>query len=277
MTTNPEGIPLGGRFCWKRSARKSSLTEASAKYENGRISGTEGGIGEEIIIDLQRSITEIDHKIQEVNENYSGGKRHELAQKIEELEKQKEDQEQARKYMAFTLASKISNLQTQLEDLPMDLITSVDNLIQTYQQRQSDLENRQNQLEQNQEKSKNYLWLESTVAEYQKLILTGTISNSRIGVIWLVLSMVAAALAVLLVFIRQPYVGVGMILLAVVFGFLHLRSLKRSLTNATLIGEIEKIAKDYQERFAEDRPWSKRLPWSLNKKNCNRHILLLIN
>lgn len=252
---NPAGIDdkilkefLSGEGLLEKIGSSIRSTEGSATYENGRISGQQRGMVREYH-DLQASIAEIDSRIEEVNENISGGTRFELNQKIEELKKQKGDQEQARRYLAFTLAGQISDLRTKLESLPGDLIADVDKLILTHKQKKLDLEKKQQTLEKNQEISIDYPWLDSAVAEYQKLIQAGNSFKVRSGVIWLVLSLIAIALAVLLVLIRQPYIGVGLILMAVLFGFIYLSGLIKSQTNVVQQQEIEKIIKDYKSRF----------------------------
>jgi len=239
---------LSGEGLLEMIGSKISATERKATYENGKISGPKLGLVKEYY-EAQTRIKQIDDAMLDVNENISGGKRFELKQKIEDIKDQKEEQEQARCHLAFTIAGQMSDLKEQLDSLPEDLINSADKLIMTHKQKKEELEKKQLEMEENREKSKNYLWLESAVAGYQKLLLTGTVSKLRSGVIWLVLTVIAAALAVLLVFLRQPYFGVGMILLAVLFGYLHLGALKHRLTNATQLSEIEKITKDYQERF----------------------------
>jgi len=239
---------LSGEGLLEEIGSRITSTESSATYENGIILGQKRGLVKDYY-EAQTRIKQIDDAMLDVNENISGGKRFELKQNMEALKNQKEEQEQAKRHLAYNLAGQISDLKEQLEFLPEDLINSVDKLIMTHKQKKDELEKKKIDIENNREKSKNYLWLESAVAGYQKLIQTGAVSNARSGLIWLVFSMLATALAVLFVFLQQPYFIVGMILLAVLFGYLHLGSLRRSLNNATQLSEIEKIAKDFQERF----------------------------
>jgi len=150
---NPAGIDdkilkefLSGEGLLEKIGSSIRATESSATYENGRISGQQRGTVREYY-DLQGSISEIDSRMVEVNQNISGGKRFELNQKIAELKKQKNDQEQARRYLAFTLAGQISDLRAKLDSLPGDLIAEVDKLIQAHQQKKTDLERKQQELE----------------------------------------------------------------------------------------------------------------------------------
>ena len=264
-SSNPAGIDdnilkefLSGEGLLEKIGSRINPTESSATYENGKISGQNRGNVTKYNDTLTR-IQQIDETISAVNANISGGKRYELNKQIEELGKQKDDQEQARRHLAFNLANQIADLTTQLQNLPAELITSVDKNIETYNQKRTDLENKQQALEKNRETSKDYLWLDSAIAEYQKLILAGNSIKPRSGVIWMVFSLVAIALAVLLVLIRPlyigvgvillPYIGVGMILLAVLFGYIYLRGLVTSSKNPIQQEEIEKIATDYKSRF----------------------------
>jgi len=241
---------LSGEGLLEKISSNIKPTEASATYENGRISGGNMGMVREYY-KAQANIEQIDDAILKVNANISGGKRFELNQQVEELKKQKDVHEQARRHLAYNLANQIGDIKTQLENLPADLIAAVDKNIETYQQKRKDLENKQQALEKNREVSKDYLWLESALAEYQKLILTGASFTPRSGIIWIVFTLIAIALAVFLVLIQQPYIGIGMILLAVVFGFIYLKGLIKRQANVTQQGEIEKLADDYKSRFGD--------------------------
>lgn len=239
---------LSGEGLLEKIGSKIKPTEASATYEEGKIFG--GNMG--MVRDYKKAranVEQIDNAILEVNSNISGGKRFELNQQIDKLKKQKDAQIHARQHLAYKLANQIADLKTQLEDLPADLIARVDKNIETYQQKRKDLENKRHILEKNRVVSKDYHWLESAQAEYQKLILTGASFKPDSGVIWIVFSLIAIAVAVLMVLIQQPYIAVGMILLAVVFSYIYLRGLLKRQTNITQQGEIEKIAGDYKSRF----------------------------
>ncbi len=256
-SSSPAGIDdkilkefLSGEGLLEKINSKIKPTESSATYEHGRISGSDKGkVGE--YYKIQAHIKQFDDAILEINKNISGGKRFELSHKIEELTEQKINQEQARRHQAFDLANQITDLQAQLDDLPADLIADVDKHIQTYQEKRNDLTNKQKELEQNQAKSKGYPWLESAIADYQKLVQAGQDFKSPRRMIWLVFSLITIVAAILLVLFRQPFIGVGMISLAILFGFLHLRSLKMSQINSVQASEIEKIVKDYRDRFGD--------------------------
>lgn len=239
---------LSGEHLLEEIGKRIKATESSATYENGRISGPQKGMVKDYYEALVR-IQQFDDAILQVNEIYSGGKRFKLNQKIIELKKQKAEQEQARRHLAFTLAEQLTDLRLQMDDLPTDVIADVDKQILTYRQKQTELEKKQQELKKNQEKTKDYLWLDSAVAEYQKIILAGKVIKSHFGSVWLVFSLIAAAMSILLVLIQQTYIGVGMILIAEVFNFIYLSILKRSLTNSVQMGEIERIIKDYKIRF----------------------------
>jgi uncharacterized protein YhaN len=239
---------LSGEGLLEKIGSRINPTEGSATYENGKISGqNRGNVAK--YNDTRAGIQQIDDAIRDVNANISGGRRFELNQKIEGLIKQKDDQEQARRHLAFNLANQSADLKTQLEELPAELISNVDKLILTHQQKKIDLEKKQQDLEKNQELSKDYLWLDSAVIGYQKLILAGNSFKPHSGVAWMVFSMITIALAVVLVLIQQPYVGVGMILLAVLFSILYLRGFIKSRTNIAQQEEMEKIVNGFRSQF----------------------------
>lgn len=240
---------LSGESLLEKINSKIKATESSASYEHGKISGSDRGRIAEYH-KIQVRIKQFDDAILEVDRNISGGKRFELSQKIEELKKQIISQQQAKRHLAFNLANQITDLKAQMDDLPSDLIAEVDKHILAYQETQTELAKKQKDLEENKAKSEDFPWLESAINEYQRLASTGVNLTSR-RIIWLVLLLIAIVAAILLVLFQQGYIGVGMIFVALLFGYLHLRSLKKSQVNSAQANEIEKIAKDYRVRFGD--------------------------
>lgn len=254
-SSSPAGIDdkilkefLSGEGVLEKIGSKIKSTEASATYENGRIYGENKGMVKEHN-NLRASIQKIDEGDFKVNENISGGKRFELQKKIEGLKIQRDDQEKARRHLAFNIASQINNQKAKLGDLPSELLTYVDKNIDTVLQKRKELESKQLLLEKNREASKDYPWLEAALIEYKQLILSGASLKPRSGMIWLVFLIIAIVLAVVLGLVEQPYISVGMILLATVFGVVHLRGLNKSQSNNGSQIELGKISNDYKSRF----------------------------
>lgn len=239
---------LSGEGLLETISKVISKTESSATYENGRLSGSNTGNIRKYR-ESQALIEQIDEAFQSINMNISGGKRYELKQKINDLEKQRIEQERARQHLAFNLANQVAILKSQMDELPPELINAIDRSIGKHQQKQATIEKKQQELEKNREKSKEYPWLESAIAEYRTLILAGGSFKIKSGIIWLIFTLISIALAVTLVLIRQPYFGVGLIGLALVFAFIYLRGLIKRHSNVTQREELEKIAKGYKDRF----------------------------
>jgi len=241
---------LSGEGLLDNISRQIKSTESTATYEDGKITGQKKGILKEYY-ELQEGIGQVDGVMKEVNTNISGGKRLELSQRILSLEKAKTDQEQARNHLAYILNGQAGQLQTQLDRLPEDLINKVDKSIHTYEQKKIDHKRKQKELEEKREKSRNFHWLGSALVEYQKLIQADSSQSARPGVVWLTLSAATVTLSVILVLLRQNYIGVAGTLLAVLFFAIYLRSLNKGRIDSVRSEEIVRIVVDYKNRFGE--------------------------
>ena len=241
---------LSGEGLLDNISKQIKSTESTATYKDGKITGQKKGILKDYY-ELQEDIGQIDAVMKEVNMNISGGKRLELSQRILGLEKAKKDQEQARNHLAYILSGQASQSRAQLDRLPEDLINKVDKLIHTYNQKKIDHDRKQKELEENREKSRDFHWLESATNEYQKLIQAGSSQAARPGMVWLILSAAAITLSVILVLLRQNYIGVAGILLAVLFFAIYLRNLNKGRIDSVRSEEIERIVADYKNRFGD--------------------------
>jgi uncharacterized protein YhaN len=256
-STNQAGIDdrvlkefLSGEGLLETISKKITATEASAVYQDGVITGRDSGLVKEYR-NLRSSISQIDETIEKVNKSISGGKRFELKQQIEILEALKIIQDRARRHLAYELSRQISNLNSQLDNLPDEQISLLDKAIDAHQQKSRELYEKRISLENNRAVSKDYEWLESSHAEYQKLVLAGVSIKLNVGLQWLFLAALALVVGIVMVFVQQPYLFLGLTALSVVFAYLYFRELFRQETLVTQRGELEKIATDYTSRFGD--------------------------
>jgi len=252
---NPAGLDdqilkefLSGEVLLDKIASKIKSTESSSTYVGGRISGAQRGLVKEYN-ELTEDIKQIDGYLQEVNLKISRGKRFELIREIEDIRNQLALQEQAKRHLAYTISQRISSLSVNLDEIPSDLLDEADRLILEYQHNESALTRKKQEFDENLEKSRNYLWLESAITEYQRLVLLESQARVKTSIIWLIATLISVILAITLVLIEQPYFGIGSILLSLIFGFFYLRSFKKVQSNELQRNEIEKIELDYKDKF----------------------------
>lgn len=241
---------LSGEGLLETIGKKIKPTEANATYENGIISGSRTGLIKEYN-NQRTSIEQIDAAIKKVNESISGGKRFELHQQIDKLQDQQEDQESARRHLAYTLSCQISELNRQLDELPVEKIQRVDKDIDSYRLKYQDYVTKKRTLEQKRLRTKDYEWLETAQAEYQKLVSSGVNIKPNVGLHWLLLAAIALVAGVIMVFIQQPYIFLGLVVLSLILTYLYFRELIKQETLMTQRDELEKIATDYSGRFGD--------------------------
>ncbi|MHC1770366.1 MAG: ATP-binding protein [Flexilinea sp.] len=252
---NPAGLDdqvlqdfLSGEVLLGKIAGKINPTESSATYENGRISGPQRGNVKKYY-ELTGDIKQLDGYLMDVNDRISGGKRFEIIQEIEYIKKALSFQDQAKRHLAYTLAQEISKLSADLEEIPKDILEEAQRLISKYGLNRTGFSKKKQEQAENLRKSRHYQWLETAIDEYQRLFLLENRTRDTTGTTWLIAAILSTVLAIALILIKQPYFGIGAILLTLLFGFLYLRSYKNLQSNELQKIEMEKIEQNFREKF----------------------------
>lgn len=239
---------LSGEVLLDRIGGKINATASTATYDGMRISGAQRAQVKEYN-ELLDKINDLNQYIEDVNKKISGGRRFELTREIGQLIEQLSWQDHAKRYKAFTLANEIVSLEGEMKEIPAESLDSLERDITRHRESQAKLARKQQELAINQQKAQHFEWLDTVVIEYQKLISTVNPVKMKFGLLWLVLTIVSAISAIALVLFRQPYFGIGMILLAILFGFLYLLRFKKAQANALLGNELDKIEQEFKEKF----------------------------
>lgn len=252
---NPAGLDdqvlqdfLSGEVLLGKIAGRINPTESSATYADGRISGPQRGNVKKYY-ELTGDIKQLDGYMMDVNDRISGGKRFEIIQEIEYVKKALSLQDQAKRHLAYTLAQEISRLSADLEEIPKDILEEAERMISKYGLNQTGLIKKKQEQAENLRKSRHYQWLETAADEYQRLLLLESRTRDTAGTAWLIAAVLSTVLAIALILIKQPYFGIGAILLVLVFGFLYLRSYKKLQSNELQKMEMEKIEQNFREKF----------------------------
>jgi hypothetical protein len=254
-SANPAGVDdmilkefLSGERLLDKIGKRLGKTETSATISEGKISGAKRGELQRYY-DCRDRIETIDSLFFEINKNISGGPRYQLHQEIETLIATIQEQARAKRYLAYTIDQQNNNLKAKRQESPDNIISELDRLITHYQQTTKDMDNKGQELVTNIEKSKHYPWINLAVEEYQKLLNHELTKKSQNGKIWLIVTLLAAALSIVLNLFNQPYIGIAAIVITLVSGFIYRKELSAKSVNEIQQNELVKIEKEYLERF----------------------------
>jgi uncharacterized protein YhaN len=253
--SNPSGVDdailkefLSGEGLLDKIGKNLGKTESIAVISDGKITGAIRGDVKRYY-DLGGQITKIDSLFQEINQKISGGKRYQLALEIEALTAVINEQEKAKRNLAFLLYQQTNKLKDLRKEIPDSTLAEADRLIRQFRQNQKDIEKKGLDLSVNKLKTRDYPWLDTALIEYQNLVLQESAKKPQSGKVWLIATILSAIFAILLIVFNQPYIGIAAIVFAFVFGFIYLKGQTGNTSTEALKIEIEKIAKEYKDRF----------------------------
>jgi uncharacterized protein YhaN len=255
---NPAGVDdtvlkefLSGEGLLDKIGKRLGKTETSATISDGRITGAKRGELQKYYENRDR-IEKIDSLFININNKISGGTRFRLNQEINHLSGEIQDQEYAKRYQAYSINQKINSLKAQRQEAPDNVLEELNQELEHYKQNKKELDKKEQEFITNKENSKNYPWLNSALEEYQKLFILESTKKPQAGKIWLITTLLAISLSIILILLKQPYIGIIAIVVALITGFIYLKELGGKSTGESSKYEIVKIEKEYKERFGNN-------------------------
>jgi hypothetical protein len=243
---------LSGESLLDKIEKRLGRTEITSTISEGKITGAiRGNLSK--YYDGRESIDKIDLLFKEIGQNISGGTRFQLGQEIETLDKQIQEQEIAKRYLAYSIDRQIKEIKGQLKETPEDTLSDLEKLIDKYHQNDERIKSKKLELATKFEKSKHYPWVNTALEEYQNLINQGASKKSITAMVWLIISLLAAIAAIILIITKMPYIAIAGIVLALIFGSLYLFGQRSKASLEMQNSEIKKIENEYKERFNTNR------------------------
>ena len=260
---------LSGEGLLEKIEKRLGKTESSAIITQGKISGQKRGEIQKYN-EYREQIDKIDSLFQKINQSFSEGPRYQIKQEIANLNTVMKELENAKRYLAYKTDKNTDGLKAQRLLSPDRLIEELNQLVTRYMHYKKDLEKKAQDLKVNEEKSKHFPWIDSALEEYQKLVTQTTSKKTRTSKIWLIVFIVTALLSIVLILLKQPYISIGAIVVALVSVIIYQIRQSDESSNGIQLNETEKIEKEYKERFGSD------LTGGITTLNIKQKELLLI-
>ena len=200
------------------------------------------GIGKEYN-QLKKDIMDNKKIIDELILNYNQGELRILESLIEDLKKQKESLENAKRYKAFEISKKINNLKDELKKIPEEKLKDINNLIRDYINLKTDFENKKEKEKELKKKIENLPWLKSASEVYFRLI-----ERPITKPLFIYISFILFLSSILFSFIKIKILSISLILIFLTAG-IFIFSLLKVLEEIPKRKEIYEIKAQFKEKF----------------------------
>lgn len=211
---------------------------------------------------LFAQLKQVEGLIDDVNQNYSGGRLTFLLSKQKNLSRKLDDQENAKRYFAYDLAKSIQKNEDEnkvMEERGLTkLVTDYDDLLQA----SDDLHEISKKQELEEKESEHFEWLDAALIQYENFLnKAGQPPNRRYPYIAAASFMLVMGLALIGFILSQStldqygpfiYCGIGFLtVLGTVFGYLFYQQHQRSVEVIAHRMELNRIERTYKEKFFE--------------------------
>lgn len=194
----------------------------------------------------QKRRERLDELLVRVDRLYSGGRRAVLRSDLEDVEADLEEMEQARRHRAWQLNGEIEALEDQLSHLPKVEIDDLRMQVRSYRKDQGELQTKRDRLEELNEKSEHYRWLQEAITVYEEREAVRSLeADSR----WLAVAAIALALGLLFSLLDVTTGAVLTLLVVAVTAGKYVRDLREVAAHAGAIDEVQRLEAEFEHRF----------------------------
>jgi len=240
---------------------KISKTVQAAQIENGEIIGRNMG---EIKNrnDTLRELEDAEALINKVSMDYSSGRLISLLKRKEDLEANIEEQDKAKRFLAYSLSGEIRELEEENSNLKTRGFLELDKLFSDLCDKKNSLKKKETEFKEAEGESVYYKWITAAIDEYEKLLDQGLKpANHTYQIMSLIMFCLSGLLAtiglVLHVLNHNPgyfvfFIGIGLnVLLGLLFGFLYNRQQIINQSQFAKSSELNRIEESYLDKFGE--------------------------
>lgn len=183
----------------------------------------------------------------EINQEYSLGLANKARLELGIAEEESKKQKKAKCALANELSEQIATLTIETQSITDDMLNQAKTLINNLQVIDDRIQRTQDRLSEITPNSVHFLWLSTAIAECEKHpdVIIGKVSP-----LFFILSILLLLSTVVISFF-QPYVSIGLGVLTLLFFILYVVQYRKQALNQDGRVEIEKIFKEFEERFGE--------------------------
>jgi len=195
-----------------------------------------------------RRLKDIDDRLNELDESFALGELKKLKGESDILSKIVDDQLLARRVYAYTLSEQIEEKEKALEHIPADKLEEVKSLNINLINKNEDIKKCQVDITTLEPECEHFDWLKAAIEECEKRPATST---ATLGLVFVILSILGIAAAIVFAFIRIPLASLIAGLLSILFLVLALFQYRSKLRSIGDDVEVTRIFQEFEDKFGE--------------------------
>ncbi|MFQ5769945.1 MAG: ATP-binding protein, partial [bacterium] len=199
--------------------------------------------------ELQEQLQKINQLFDQIDKGYSAGPCKALADKLESLQEELDQQMKAKKFLAYQIDQEIRQLKEKKNRIAADKLQEVKSGLTLYKQKFVEYKKKKDDQSQAELKSQHYEWLKSAHEVYQSALSPEVKSPKPV---WLLLAIFMVVLAGILAFLQQPIFAAIALAGVVLFGVLYIKKYHNLAKQAAEIKEIENLKKEFKFHFQRE-------------------------
>lgn len=216
-----------------------------ATVDNGFIQGSNVGKIKQrnsLLDDKKR----LDDLFTQLGEVYSGGSRHSLQNELDRLSAEYQDLIHAKRHQAYLLGQRKNQLSELLSQWPEAELDQLQASWTAIQEKQKSITRLKKQLAELEQQGQHFPWLQEAAKYYEE-------SESQVQTNPLFMILGVGALLVAIVFSIFQFASgtMFMIILALIFGWLYIRQVQQTATQAVVTAERQNIAEEFENRLGQ--------------------------
>jgi len=238
---------LSGEGLLDKLEARISATLREANIHNGRIVGSRRGEIKDME-QLSEGLRGLDSLLEKAELAYTSGKIYDLRQKKGLLDTELKRLGEAKRYRAKCIQEQIKTLAKKKQELPMqEDLAKIDSQISVYEEKKSQADTKLATLKKLQSLTEDFEWVKQALQVYQDI--TGGKGVTRPKSLWLILTGVFLAGAILTGFLKLPIPAALCAVVALGISLYYFLTMQRALASAGASEELERLRAEFMSRF----------------------------
>lgn len=223
-------------------------TIKASLWDNGNIIGGRQAGAIKDLNEYLNTITQIDSLVEEVDQVYSLGEVKRNKEELSKVERLINEQNRARRALAYTLAEKIQEKENELALIPDEDLDQAKALLNKIDNHEDLIKKNLEELAGLEPKYEHYDWLKTAINECEKRPEAFT---GKIIWVFIALAMISTLATIVFAFLDFPFYSLGAGIVAILSTILVILQYRSKLRNSEDRAEIESIFQEYEQRFGE--------------------------
>ncbi len=191
-------------------------------------------------------LANIDKWIAQIDQDTTALELLRLEEQLAEVSRSHQEQQIARRILAYQLQKEIDKLENELNSTPADLINKAESLIPQIKGKVDDVAVKKIELDKAREASSQLQWLENANERFARIKVEGTVSYPVLPIILFVLFLLGGIAAS---FFQQPWVAVALLAASTIPFYFSVRSATPNPAGSNAQMEQQSIIREFNERF----------------------------